>query len=242
VDRVLLGRLVSLDMLGVYSIAARLAQLASGAGLQVGELALYPAMAEGARKKPEALASEVRKARSIVLPVGVLSTLALVLLAPPFFGLLYDERYQAAAGMAQLLGASVWLAILQGSADRGLMAVGDSRALAASNGAKALATFGACVLGFAVAGLPGFIVGLAFGALAGYATVQITLSRHRVTTVRQDARYTTVLLLGGLVAAVGHRVWANAGGGEALGSLATAALVLGAAGLWSLARMRSLRQ
>jgi O-antigen/teichoic acid export membrane protein len=239
-DRILLGRLVPLDVLGVYSIAARLAQLAGEAGLQVSELALYPAMAQGARANPEALGSEVRKARSIVLPVGVLSTLALVLLAPPFFHLLYDQRYQAAVWMAQLLGASVWVNILQGSADRALLAVGDSRALVVTNGAKFLATVGACALGFALFGVPGFIVGLACGALAGYAVVQLMLARHEVNTVQQDIGHTGMLLLAGLVAAAGHRAWPGPGGQAAWPSLAISGAVLLAVGAWAVLRIRSL--
>jgi hypothetical protein len=142
--------------------------------------------------------------------------------------------------MAKYLAASVWLAVLQGSADRALLAVGDSRALASGNGAKFLATVGGCLLGFALAGLPGFMAGLALGGLAGYAVVQIALARHRVSTVQQDIRYTMVLLLGGLVAALPNMVWASPDGAPTWQYLTISGMVLLTVAVWGLLRIRSL--
>ena len=80
------------------------------------------------------------------------------------------QAFQAGE-IAQLLSLSIWFSLLQASADRALLALGDSRSLAFSNIVKAVFTIGGTLGGYALAGINGFILGLALGALAVWVVV-----------------------------------------------------------------------
>ena len=95
-----------------------------------------------------------------------------------------------------MLAIAVWFSILQASCDRALLAIGDARSLALSNAANCLVTLPACIVGFRIAGIQGFIIAVGAGNLAGHFMVVLSLARHGLHVVGQDLLYT------GLVGAV----------------------------------------
>jgi len=122
------------------------------------------------------------------------------LFAPAFFELFYDERYHEAATFAQLLVPAVWFSLLGLVASQTSLALGHSRPLALSNIVQLVATAAACLGGWALAGAPGFILGVGAGALAGYAVISYALVREGSVLFDLDlwatARLTPLLLLG----------------------------------------------
>lgn len=238
-DRLLLGKLVPLDLLGIYSIALMLARLPCEIGLRLSAGVLYPALAAHARDGRAALAKTLLDTRRTVLPPAVAATLALVVLAPSFFRLLYDDRYGAAAWMAPLLGISVWFTLLQASADRALLTVEDARSLALSNVGKLIVTGAGSLIGHHLAGIAGFIAGVGLGAAAGHVAVQLAMARRAMPIHRQDLAYTLLLValvavgIGGTAALRGVFDSARAPG-FAVGWMA---LLLVAVGCWVAKRM-----
>jgi O-antigen/teichoic acid export membrane protein len=199
-DRLILGKIASLGVLGVYSIAYMLSKVPLDIGTRLAAQVQFPALAEVFRREPERLGARLVESRRVILGVSQFGVVGIIICSPWFFRLLYRSQFGDAAAFAPLLAGAMWFAILQATADRALLAVGDARSLAMSNGTNFCATLVGCVLGYKIAGMSGFIAGYGFGNLAGHAVVVIRLSRHGLTIIRQDFYFTLVVLVVALFA------------------------------------------
>ena len=196
-DVVLLGKLVPMASLGVYSIGVMIAQMPQTPASRLGRAVLLPALSEARRQGTGALASAFERARGLVLPAMLLAVLGALSAAPLFVGLLYDDRYRDAGWIAQLSLLPLWFAFLQFTARSALEAVGRSRALAQGNAVKLVVTGLACLAGYRLGGIPGLILGVGLGAFAGYATIAFALRSAGLSVARQDLAWS----LGGLALA-----------------------------------------
>ena len=192
-DRLLLGYLISMNVLGVYSIALMLTSLPLTVSMKLIDSIFFPVLSEKARRDSEQLPQVMRRVRRSILPVAILTILGVVLLAPTFFSLLYDSRYHHAGWMAQAVSISVWINILQFSSDRGLLALGYSKPLAISNATNFIVTVVACLTGFYLFNLPGLIIGYAIGNLAGLVVIHISMVQIGISIFQQDLQYSAVL-------------------------------------------------
>jgi len=190
VDRLMLGKFATMDELGVYSMAMQLAQLTPMvAGTLTGGV-LFPLLAHHSRTDPQAYERALRLARSMILKGSMFMLGGVALVGPVFFRVLYDPRYADAGWMAQLLTVPMWIWMLVMSADRAVLAIGESRMLAVSNAASLAGKFVACYAGYHYFGLTGFILGLAVGNLAGHVPIVLALRRIGIHILPQDLGYT----------------------------------------------------
>lgn len=235
-DRLLLGRLGSMETLGIYGLAMTVATTPQLFGQKLAQMVLYPLFAKQAREDVALLERKVLRARRLVLSAGLSAVLAAVLASPWFFHFLYDERYWEAGWLAQVLCFYTWFSGLQLSADRALLAVGDTRSLALSNAVNLGVTILGCVGGYWLGGLLGFTIGLCFSTLASHVIIQVALARRGIHVARQDAVYTFWLLTLSAVGAIGPRIVATLVGSEpSLGMSLTLGLsALTVAGCWTL--------
>jgi len=201
-DRLLLGKLVSIEMLGIYSLGVMLATMPKMIVDRLSSSVLLPALSSHARSQRERLREKIIEARQIILPAAMLMVLGIALFAPEFFRLLYDDRYQDAGWMAQLMCLSAWVVILCGAVTQTLIAIGRTAPLAFANAADSLMTISGCFLGFLMFGIVGLIVGFAAGSTAKLVVMHIEMSRSDLNVVRQDLYYSGIfagfLLVGGL--------------------------------------------
>lgn len=234
-DRLLLGKLVPLDVLGVYSVALVLMKLPKDLGLRLTRQVLFPVLSRQNRIDPNTLPEKIRLARSMILSVGVFVFLGVALLAPSFFRLLYDERYHDAGWIAQLLAIPVWFSLLRSTGSPALLALGDSRSVAMSTIVNLLTTVTGCLVGFYLYDLVGFVLGIAVGSLVGHVAIELALARRGILIYGQDIVFTC--LAGGLTAIglvlrhfIGsYKIVAS----EPLGDLIAAGLVLTIAGCFA---------
>ena len=194
VDRLMLGKFVPIGLLGVYSIAANLASLAPTVASSLANSVLFPLLAHHSRTDSIAYESSLRTARAIILKGALFVLAGLALVSPAFFRILYDQRYAEAAWMAQLLTVAMWFWMLMISADRAVLAMGESKTLAVANGWSLAAKVAACAAGFHFGGLPGFILGLAVGNLAGHIPIVLALRRSGIHIAQQDLLYTAIAI------------------------------------------------
>jgi O-antigen/teichoic acid export membrane protein len=192
IDRFVLGKVVTLDVFGLYGIGFNLASLPPMMALSFTGQLLFPLLAHHSRNDAKAYEQALFTARRVILEGGWFLFAGLVLVSPAFFHALYKPTFWGAIRMTQLLVVAMWGWVLVLSADRALLAVGDSRTLAISNAASFLAKLGACTLGLHLGGMPGFILGLAAGNLAGHVPVVLALRRRGVNILPQDFRYTAL--------------------------------------------------
>lgn len=192
-DRLILGKLVPLDLLGVYSIAYMFSRLPAEIASRLASQVQFPALAEVFRKDPSRVEAKLLESRRLILAVSQFGTVGIIVVSPWFFTLLYDSRYVDAAVFAPLLAGIAWLALLQAGADRALLAMGDAKSLAMSNALNAAVTIPACIGGHIIAGMPGFIAGVGLGNLAGHGVVVWALAKRDVRILGQDAAYTALV-------------------------------------------------
>ncbi len=241
-DRLVLGKLVTVQELGVYSIATVLAFQSQRVCEELSSQVLLPALASSARRERAGLASAVLRARHAILPAAVVMTVAVALLAPAFFDLLYTAAYRDAAWMAQLLCVPAWFMILSTTASKALYAVGDARSVTLAGLVRLVAGGAGCAMGMVWLGLPGFIVGFGLGAAAAQLVVQVLLARAGVGIVRQDVLYTlaTAGLVGAGLAAGGLAAAAlPATAPPVVGQLGAGGAVTAGAALWAWRRQRA---
>jgi O-antigen/teichoic acid export membrane protein len=210
IDRPLLARLGTLSTLGVYSLSLTLIRIPIDLISRLSSLTLYPALARSAQGGTARLSESVLKARRLLLSVGVAIMLGLALGAPLFFKLLYTKVWQDAGWIAQFMAIGIWASILQLTADRALLVIGQSRALAFSNAVNFVTTALGCIAGQYAGmhffghnwGLQGFILGVASGNFAGHVVIEAALWANGIRIYMQDLMY-TLLLIGLTVAGMG---------------------------------------
>lgn len=232
-DRLLFGKLVPLEVLGVYGIALNLSQVGVQVVQKVGSLVLFPAYSRLAAAG--ALEQAFRRARLPLLLGGAALASGFAACGPFLIGILYDARYAEAGWMLQVLAVGAWLQVLDATNAAALLAQGRVRWMAAGGAAK-LATLVVLVpLGMQLGGFAGALAGLILSDLSMYVVSAAATVRRGLSGIAQDGIVTAGVAVvsyvgaacGGLAAA--PRASSLAGfAGSAVPVLAAAV----AAGLW----------
>ena len=197
-DRMILGKLFSLKMLGVYTIAVALSELPKQVISQLGGRVIFPLATHFSNKPRDEFKEKIIKKRWILL-----GGLAFVLTLIACFGdwvviFLYDDRYIDAAGMLPLLALGVWPFVLYSSLDSCLLAIGKAHYKAMGNTAQFLYMLLALPVFFHIAGVVGVIIALSLKEIPAYLWVAWGGQREGLSCIRQDMIAT--LLLGALLA------------------------------------------
>lgn len=196
-DRLIVGKL-SLEVLGVYHIAAVIAALAPALMTALGTHVVLPVVSGALRRGEPAGPAFVRARRGLVVLAGLLATGA-ACVGPLFVQLVYDERYAAAAGFVQLLGAAAWFTMLLVPGEALLLAEGKARCLAVGQGVRLACLPAFLFLGYTLAGVPGLIGGVAAGEAVRYAVIAGFVGRSGMRVVASDLGFT--VLAAGVAAA-----------------------------------------
>lgn len=160
-DRLVLGSLLTLSELGVYSIVLGLGLTLLQVLEQVASRVLFPVLARF-RDRPDILAMRGEEARLTFYEIGAACVAAFIVLAPEFFDLFYDERYAGAGRLAPWVGIFVWTSMLSVPIVPMLLAEGNSKVLFLAKLAQATGlVFGLSL--FHWAGVEGFLLGMAAG-------------------------------------------------------------------------------
>jgi O-antigen/teichoic acid export membrane protein len=241
-DRLMLGKLLSLQVLGVYGIASNLAGLASMAVDKLGGTVLFPAYSRMAERG--GLRRAYQRARLPLLLGGGAIVTGFLSCGPQLVRVIYDGRYAHAGWMLQYLAVGAWLEVLERSNRAALLAQGRVSWMATADLAR-LASFVALLpLGMKIAGLPGAIVGLVLADVVKYLILTVGVARSGLRGIGQDllvsAGIAAVSTAGSVVAgalqrAIHTQIAGLLGGGAVVGG---ASLLVG---LWYLKRFRAER-
>jgi O-antigen/teichoic acid export membrane protein len=183
-DRLILGRLVSPELLGVYTVAFFLGEGVAQLGVRLAQRVLHPAFRKAAAAGQ--LAASYRKSRRrlavALLPIAgaVLARGSLVV------EWLYDPRYEAAGWMLEWMGLRIATGALLPPAAALLLALGDARTEMLAAGARALWLLAALPLGFAWAGIAGAVAAVALADLARVPLLWRGLARRGLLDVRAE--------------------------------------------------------
>jgi O-antigen/teichoic acid export membrane protein len=184
-DRLVLGRLASLETLGLYQLAHQLAWMPAyllyGLSGQI-VLPVYSRQHQSA----EGLAPGIRWLHPLVTGFGAMMATGLFVAGPWLIDCLYGSRYAEAGWMVRFLAVAALFKMLEAAASTALLAVGHSRGPALSNGTKALALVVLLPGGYLLSGLPGLLGGLVAADLVRYAVTLAALRRQGLCVLRHD--------------------------------------------------------
>jgi O-antigen/teichoic acid export membrane protein len=228
IDRLLLGKLMDLPTVGLYSIALSLVALPRELVNRVASAIQFAALSRCARESPRHFEALLLKSRRVLVILALWMILAIAYYAQAFFAMLYDSRYQGASEIVRYLTVPVFINTVSQASAFGLLAMGDSKALARADVVRVVTMIPTCIVGGLYFGLPGFIAGLAISALAGYLFQAHSLRSHKVHTLAPDLAI-FLLFLALLAVPFATSSWSGWAGfyrGVDLGSLAICTVIL----------------
>jgi O-antigen/teichoic acid export membrane protein len=179
-DRLTLGRLLSLTELGIYTTASFLASAFPLIGRSVSGRVFFPMLSETIRTDPTRLYARLRKVRFVwtVPTCAILAVLAL-------FGelvvrILYRGRFQEAGWMLRILAAGSIPAVINQATGVVWAALGEFRMITILMIIQAPLLFGCMLAGHALAGLRGVVTGIALVELMIYPIQAILAYRRKL--------------------------------------------------------------
>jgi O-antigen/teichoic acid export membrane protein len=192
-DRLVFGKLIPLDLFGVYGIAAALAMLPTLAVLRVGASVAFPAYARlAARGELGPLLGRVRM--PLLLGGGAIVS-GLFACGPYLIHLLYDDRYLAAGWILRFLAIGAWFQIMEATAGAALLALGRVSWMAAGSAAKLACLVALIPLGFHLDGFRGALVGLVAADVVKYLVAATGMAAQKLAGSRLDAGITLLVTL-----------------------------------------------
>lgn len=209
-DRMVFGKLLSLEMLGIYGIALTFADIPRAITSTVSGKVIMPALAKIADLPRPDMRQKLNKARTKIILGLSAGVAALTTFGDWIIESLYDERYLQAAWMLPLLALGLWPRLLSNTNEPALFAIGKPQYTAAANVSRFVFTIGGIFVGYQWLGLPGAVIGVALNDLFYYAVANFGLWREGLSGLRQDL-IATFLMLSILVVLVGIRYWLGFG-------------------------------
>ena len=195
IDRLIIGKLFVLQMLGIYSIALAISELPRNLALTINSKVIYPVYSKAARlSRPEFQRQVTSHRWPLLVAMAVILTM-LIVGGDGLVRLLYDRRYSAAGWMLPLLVLGIWPSILSRTIDSCLCAVGRPSYAAYANFYKVVFTAIGILMGFRLMGIPGAILAVALNDLPYYAQVSYGLWREGLSSFTQDIKATLLLLI-----------------------------------------------
>ena len=201
-DRLVLGLAVTIDEIGVYLVAAILAQATVRILGLVDRQVLVPVYSELRHAGAQELRDKTRYIRVRLMALTLPLVWFLAIFGQEVIEILYDDRYLDAGWMLQILAAGHVATIVTTTAAGSLLAHGDSLRQFVLQGFRALFFFLGMAVGGYYAGMPGALVGMAAGRFLEYGVLAVLLRRYGVWMPGVDfaafGASAVVILLGNL--------------------------------------------
>lgn len=203
-DRLLIGRLIDFNFLGIYTVAFALAAMMDQGIRQLGYRVLFPSYAGVQRDDPADLYKFLRKSRLWLIGAAMLIGLVLVLFSPQIIDLLYDDRYLQAGWIMRFLAVGALFSVPGITYDNVLVARGETRSLAAVMGIQFLLQLSAIFIGLSIAGPVGLVTALSLVGLLSYPARAFMVRRENLWQPEVDIPYIVVVVLIWLVSVLDY--------------------------------------
>jgi len=192
-DRMVIGRLLSIHDLGVYAIANQIVLAGVGVGRAVSARVFFPVLAETLRQSPELLYKRLRRARLMWIAPTTAGLLGLYVGGGWFIRLIYKPDYHAAGWMLQILAAGAVAGVLNNAAGMVWMTLGKFKTMAAITAIQILLSFPCMFVGYHLYGTTGFVVGVACVELLLYPLQSALVARRKLWQPEVDLPVLAVL-------------------------------------------------
>ena len=191
-DKLILGKYLSLQALGIYNIGYFLASFPIHLGCAVVARIMIPIYRE---KNPAQAPDNFRKIR--IMRFAMTGFILAVLLAMAFLGVtvvdfLYDARYAAAGAIVVVVACAHIPLVIGMTYDQAALAAGDSRYFSLLVFAKAALLMALMLIGVEAAGVLGALAGQALALILAYPVVIWLARRHGAWDPLHDGVYAAV--------------------------------------------------
>lgn len=192
-DRLYLGKVAPLAMLGIYGLARSLADPLGAIVLRLGSYVVFPAIAASASMPREQLRARMAPNRARLLLVAAVGLAGVASVGDWVVALLYDDRYQAAGWMLSILVVGVWFSVLCSVGEASLMGFGKPVYGAVANSLKCAYVVIGLPLGYLHYGILGAVIAMAASDVCRYIPLFVGQVRERCSFGRQDLIATLIL-------------------------------------------------
>ncbi len=204
-DRLILAKLVSFQLLGVYGIAFSLSDIPRQIILQFCTRIGYPFIAKFSGRPRSEYREIFLKYRRPVLAIGGLLIIGVVLTGDKFILRLYTKPYHGAAWMIPILAVGLWHTLLYSTTSPAIFSLQKSHYNAFAYLLYCIALYVALPLGFHLWGMVGAVIAVALSDVPVYFVTAYSAVREGVGTLRQDA-WLTLAFFASLALALAARV------------------------------------
>jgi O-antigen/teichoic acid export membrane protein len=185
-DRAVLGKILSSEQLGVYSIAIVITEAVLQPIQALANSILQPLHARLANNTRDERRGAILRTRAVLLTVAIPGVWVLVIFGDQIIQFLYDERYWDAGWMLRILAVGIIGSILGATSDRAMLAAGDSLSYLRLQILRSMLLLIAMTAGYATEGFAGLLVGLSCARILEYIPLAFFLRRHDVWLPKLD--------------------------------------------------------
>lgn len=203
-DKLVLGKYLSLEQLGIYNIGYFLASFPLLLGVMLIGKILIPIYREKPPSESAQNFKQLQKMRFILTGMIFLLVMFFGLSGVALIHLLYDSRYYAAGAVVVLVVIVQIPQVIVLTYDQAALASGDSRRFFVLAAARAILMISGLVIGIQILSLPGALIGQGIAMLAAYPVV-VWLARKQGAW---DPLHDAVFAVSGVLFAV-LALWLN---------------------------------
>ncbi|MEG4216146.1 oligosaccharide flippase family protein [Microcoleus sp. Pol14C6] len=193
-DRLILGKIFTLTLLGIYGIAFTLGDMPRQVIIAISGRVIFPSISMLATLPREELRAKILNNRKLILIPLAVGLAIFVSFGDQLILILYRKEYAAASWMMPILALGIWHTTLHNMMGSCLLAVGKSQYAAMGN----LLTFvNLCItipLGYHLKGNLGAVIAVALGDLPTYAVTNYGLWKEGLTCFWQDIQLTGLFI------------------------------------------------
>ena len=185
-DRLLLGGLLNGFWLGMIGLALGLLSICTHFVQGLSSSVVFPTWMNSQRLDPEAHLERMRRSRYALQCVAMAVLVGITAGTPALFRIFYDDRYQGAVPIVQMLCVATWFGTLSVTSTAAALVFGDSKATTRSNFLVFLFKIPLGLLGWWMLELVGFLLGVTLANLIGARALARSLRGHGLDVVKMD--------------------------------------------------------
>jgi O-antigen/teichoic acid export membrane protein len=185
-DRLILGHLIPLALLGIYGIAYQLSDIPRQILLALGQRVFYPFIAKIIDRPIEEFRENFLRYRFLVLCTGALILGVMTVWGNLVILKLYPASYAEGAWMIPILSFGLWDTLLHQTVAPVLLSLGKPKYGAIGNALWCVGIVIALPLAFHFYGMKGAVIAVAAGDFPIYLVTQIGATREKIKPFRQD--------------------------------------------------------
>ena len=193
-DRLILAKLISLTLLGIYGIAYQISDIPRAIISSLANRVFYPFTSKMIHLPMDEFRKMFLRYRFFVLMAGCCLLSILVIWGDLLVLKLYDYRYHEAAWMIPIFALGLWQTMLYQTTYPVLLSLGKSKYSAMGNGPYCIAILVGVPLAFHFFGMKGAVTAVAAGDFPFYLVNQIGATRAGIRPFRQDLLMTAVFI------------------------------------------------